>query len=365
MVKKHGVLRSILLAFGIIVGAVVLFFAGSILFFIAGRRADFADQSRRVEAMARDTGAPADASLASDLALPDDLPLNRLRMIATHNSYRKKADALRMFFVGLAVPGEPARLDYAHPPLADQLAAGIRSFALDIRLRGGRFETEHVPFVDNRSTSPDFGLALREIALWSDRNAGHVPLILLLELKSDYMFLDPGLKGIGAGELDALDALLRAGLGNRLTTPDDVRGGAADLHSAVTKNGWPHLSTLRGKVLVILHENEKYRAPYIQGRPTLEGRAMFTCAPSGSPDAAVAILNDPVGDAKKIGDLTAAGFLVRTRADGDGVHDPEGLAAAVRSGAQIVSTDFPPAYPAPDGYKAAFPNGGLLEALSP
>ncbi len=87
---------------------------------------------------------------------------------------------------------------------------------------------------------------------------------------------------------------------------------------------------------------------------------MFTCAPEGSPDAAVAILNDPVADAPRITALTARHFLVRTRADADGVHRPADLAAAIASGAQVVSTDFPPSYPARDGYTASFAAGALL-----
>jgi hypothetical protein len=114
-------------------------------------------------------------------------------------------------------------------------------------------------------------------------------------------------------------------------------------------------------VLVILHEDEAYRLPYTAGRPTLEGRAMFTCAPEGAPDAAIAILNDPVADGARIAALTARGFLVRTRADGDGVHGAEGLSAARSSGAQVISTDFPPSSPAPDGYTASFARGRMLE----
>jgi hypothetical protein len=341
--------------------AVVLFLAGSILFFAVGRRADFADQRNRVDALARSSNSTPGTSFAEDLGIPDDIPLNRLRMIATHNSYRKKADRLGLFFIGLAQPGESARLDYAHPPLTRQLDAGVRSFELDLRLRNGEFETAHVPLVDARSTVPSFRLALEEIALWSARNPRHVPLIILLELKSDYSFLDPRLRKIGAADLDKLDALIVSVLGRRLITPDEVRSGAQSLEMAVTRHGWPRLAALRGRILVILHEDETYRRPYIQGRPTLEGRAMFTCAPQGSSDAAIAILNDPIADGSRIQKLVASGYLVRTRADGDGVHNAGLLSAAIASGAQIVSTDFPSAYPASDGYHAAFPNNRMLE----
>ena len=112
--------------------------------------------------------------------------------------------------------------------------------------------------------------------------------------------------------------------------------------------------------MVILHENEKYRRPYLAGHPSLEGRAMFTCAPEGAPDAGVAILNDPVGDAERIAVLVGRRYMVRTRADGDGEWSAAVLAAAIASGAQIVSTDHPPAYPASDGYTASFGEGRTL-----
>jgi hypothetical protein len=346
---------------GILAAVIFLFLAGSIVFFTIGRRADVASQRRRVEALAAQPAVGPSASLSADRAVPDGLPVDRLRMIGTHNSYRSRADALRLFYIGLAQPGEPARLDYTHPPLADQLNAGVRSFQLDIRYRAGKFEIAHVPLVDNRTPEPDFGLALREIAVWSDRNTAHVPVILLFEVKDDYMFLEPGLRKMGGPELDRLDALLRQELGSRLFTPDDLRGSDATLPDALRQRGWPPVGFLRGRVMVILHEDETYRRPYVAVHPALDGRAMFTCAPPGSPDAGVAVVDDPVADAARIRGLVAQGYIVRTRADADGVHGPDGLQAALASGAQIVSTDFPPSYPAADGYHASFAHDAMLD----
>ncbi|MEE8441755.1 MAG: Ca2+-dependent phosphoinositide-specific phospholipase C [Spirochaetia bacterium] len=67
--------------------------------------------------------------------------------------------------------------------------------------------------------------------------------------------------------------------------------------------------------------------------------------PSGvaRPDAVVVIHNDP--DPNSIAVLTAAGLIVRTRADGDGSFTPGQRMAAPASGAQIISTDLPPGHP--------------------
>ena len=63
-------------------------------------------------------------------------------------------------------------------------------------------------------------------------------------------------------------------------------------------------------------------------------------------------LDDPLADGAQIADLVGKGYLVRTRADANNVEpaadDTTRLDAALASGAQWVSTD----YPGPDGAKA-------------
>lgn len=356
-------MKKLLAILAIAVAAVVAFVGLSIAWFAASRAADFSEQARRVQAL-RATGVdPGAASTAADRALPDEAPFDRLRMIATHNSYRKRADPLRMLFIGLAEPGESAKLGYSHPAPLAQLEAGVRSMELDLRFSGGRFVCAHVPLVDDRSTIPDFGSALEEIALWSDRRPGHAPIVLLLELKSDYLFLDPRSKRIGPEELELLDGTIASALGARLLRPDEVRGDASDLATALAPRGWPALGRLRGRILVVLHPNEKFRIPYSEGHPALAGRAMFTCPPPPSADLAFAVVNEARERAEDIARLTASRAIVRTRADADGSFGADGLEAALASGAQIVSTDYPAAYPERSGYRAELPGGGTLGIL--
>jgi len=345
-----------------LLAACVAFVVISIAYFMISRSADIAAQRSRV-AVLRSAPAAASASLATDLALPDRASFASLRYLATHNSYRRSSDALRLFYIGLVEPLWPAKLAYSHPSLTVQLDSGIRSLELDVRAREKGFALAHVPLVDDRTDEPDFALALEELAIWSGRNPGHVPLVLILELKDDYSFLDPSLKKWDAPALDRLDAALRAGLGPKLLSPDELRGEAWTL--ALLERGWPRLGDIRGRIIVVLHEDETLRRLYTEGRPSLEGRAMLDCAPPGSPDEAVAILNDPVGDAPEITARSARGVLVRTRADADLERSSELLVAALASGARIVSTDFPPGRPASDGYVAALPGGRFLDLLAP
>ena len=72
-------------------------------------------------------------------------------------------------------------------------------------------------------------------------------------------------------------------------------------------------------------------------------RSIFVDVPEGDPDAAITVVNDPLGDADRIRALVEAGFIVRTRADADTVQARSGDTtqrdAALASGAQYVSTD--------------------------
>jgi hypothetical protein len=78
--------------------------------------------------------------------------------------------------------------------------------------------------------------------------------------------------------------------------------------------------------------------------PDVDDRLVFVPAEPPDDDAAVVVVNDPVGDADRIHDLVSQGFLVRTRADADTVEARAGDTtlrdAAWASGAQFVSTDY-------------------------
>jgi hypothetical protein len=369
--------RILLIALVVLVALPALFVGGSIAYFKLSRSADFKSQLERLgelgslppggQAMALRTGSPEAFILTQAGAL--DRPLNALRLVATHNSYHRRPDALRSFFLGLGAPGEPEKLAYSHRTLWEQLESGVRSFELDVRLRGERFEICHVPLVDDRTASPGLAGAFEELALWSERSPGHLPLFVLLELKNDWEALDPKLKPFDRLSLARLDALAREELDGILYAPDELRGAYASPLEAVREHGWPPISALLGRVIVIIHENARYRDEYLAAYgPALKGGAFFTCAPKEATageypgDGLFAILNDP-GDTR-IAEAQAAGLMVRTRADADARANPLQAAAALASGAQIVSTDYPPGGPAhASGYGFSF--GGRAAAFRP
>ncbi|HUX41448.1 MAG TPA: Ca2+-dependent phosphoinositide-specific phospholipase C [Rectinemataceae bacterium] len=340
------------IAFGVLIAVAIVAFGIAVAALLLDRASEERNQVTRMEGLREHDPGPS-PSLSIDRAIPDSTPFAKLRLLATHNSYRRGSNSLGLFFIGLVKPGEPRNLAYAHKPLTAQLELGLRSFELDLRPRGDRFILEHVPLVDPRTWEPDFALALEELALWSDRNPGHLPIVLLFELKNDYSFLDPTLGPWDAAAFDRLDAAIRTGLGTRLYSPDDRSG-----------RPWPTVGEMRGRFLVILHENEDYRAIYEAGHPNLAGRAMFDCLPGGAPGAFFAILNDPFADASPIAAAEARGTVVRTMAGAGGDLRPGMLEAALASGAQIISTDYPVGYtPGPEGFVASLPGGKTVDVL--
>ena len=93
---------------------------------------------------------------------------------------------------------------------------------------------------------------------------------------------------------------------------------------------------------------------------SLAGRVIFTSANPGNDDAAFIKLNDSKHD--PIVDRVRAGYVVRTRADADTeearVNDTTTRDAALLSGAQWVSTDYPVPNPAfGTGYFVEIPDG--------
>jgi hypothetical protein len=315
----------------------------------------------------------------TEVAGDDTVRLNELQFIGSHNSYHvaPEAPVLQwLTFMANAVPdvatalGDPQQLNYTHAPLTTQLQRGIRSFELDVAAdpAGGLFarpgiidllnlpvqpptgldqpgmKVLHIQDIDWRSTCPTLIGCLDELRVWSDSQPDHLPVIINLELKEDLLpapFDATQVVAFDAAQLDALDAEIRSVLGDRLITPDDVRGDAADLRSAITTEGWPTVAESRGRFLFFL-DNAGVRDRYLDGHPSLAGRVLFTSSGEGQPDGAVVKENDP-GDGARLRSLVEAGYLVRTRADADVVApDPAERDVALASGAQIVHTDFPP-----------------------
>ncbi len=277
----------------------------------------------------------------------EGLRINQLQFIGTHNSYHVRAK-----------PSRFASLNYSHAPLDLQLERGVRSVELDLHDRGGTFEVCHIVKIDEGTTCRRLSDGLETVRKWSDAHPGHLPISFLFELKKDGAGFDPRIRKFDAASLDRLDDLLQSVFpASHCIRPDDVRGNAATLREGVEKHGWPTLAAGRGKVFFILHDEGPLRDAYVKGHPSLRGRVMFVRSDESREDAATLVLDDPRDP--EIPRLVSAGYFIRTRADADLHTDrpgkPSRLKAALASGAQIVSTDFPTGEPqAGTGYLVEF-----------
>ena len=320
--------------------------------------------------------------------------LNEIQVLGSHNSYHIRPleplwqallDLLPIFY----------QLDYTHIPLDEQFSTqGVRQIELDVWAdpAGGLYANRpvmslfdlptasgvpaldqpgikvlHIADIDFQSTCFTFIDCLMTIKTWSDGHPGHLPIAVLVEAKHDQ---SPDIYNLGfvipvpwnTVQFDALDAEIRSVFPpERLITPDDVRGDFPTLEDAVLEYGWPTLGEARGKVLFMLDNGGGFRTDYLAGHPSLAGRVLFTSADPGNDDAAFIKLNNSKND--PIAERVAAGYVIRTRADADTEeardNDTSTRDAALASGAQWVSTDYPVPNPAPGftDYFVEIPDG--------
>lgn len=334
------------LALGITLGVLLLALAVLAVYFSRIRVADIKAQAQHVAALRilyKENYTPVDEQQFVSFNLAENnLRLNEIQLLATHNSYKKLGSPIAKLLISIGDRAEARALKYENNPLTDQLNHGVRSFELDLRCRKGDFEVIHAPLADNSSTVPNFDLALEEVLLWSEHNPGHIPILILLELKGDWMFLDPALSDFGERELAALDRLIRETLDRKLLTPGDITAPGETLNMAVREKGWPLLSETLGKIIVILHPGS-YTDMYVALDPGFTRMAMFPAASDRDTDnthASFIVHNDP--HVETINRLVSANYIVRTRLDSNLMVSKARFENGLASGAQILTTDFGP-----------------------
>ncbi|MGS2723924.1 Ca2+-dependent phosphoinositide-specific phospholipase C [Porticoccus sp. GXU_MW_L64] len=348
-------------------------------------------------------------------SLPDNIPINQLQNIGTHNSYHlfpyagvaALAKELNYRPGDMSVEEYAHGFDYQHPSLTAQLELGVRHFEIDIYNdpEGGRFanfgvypmlrnagllsadehhdpdnrlsepgiKVFHLPETDFRSTCLLFKECLAEIKAWSDANPYHVPLMIQLEPKEkSYPAINPEHADIAVLPHDAaawkrLEAeILTVFPRQQLMTPDDVRGDSATLYAAISEHGWPQLGTVRGKVFFTLDNRGSARDAYLQESANLQGRLLFADVDPGHPAAAFMVKNDPFDIA--IPGLVEQGYLIRTRADANTDparnNDNRQRDQAFVSGAHFITTDYPTADERFSSYRVVFDDGSYLRVRS-
>ena len=308
----------------------------------------------------------------------DNLPLNHIQVIGSHNSYKQAIDAPLWQILKNTNPNLANSIDYSHISILEQLNMGLSNLEIDIYAdaKGGKyahphgldmekeqpgvqpydpekqmlepgFKICHIQEIDFRSYYLTFKSCLQDLEKWSDAHPGHNPIFITMNAK-DQAIDKPGFtipEKFTPEVFAQLDKVIQEELGkDKLITPDQVRGKYNTLESAVQQGNWPKLKEAKGKFLFVLDENDEKRTTYIKDHASLKGRVLFANAEPGTPEAAIIILNNPKKDSDKIKELVKKGYIVRTRADADTEqarnNDRTQFEAACQSGAQIITTDY-------------------------
>jgi len=314
-----------------------------------------------------------------DGEVPDNVRINQLQYLGSHNSYRKHTDPKIYKFLqsisGL-IPYNIVEWEYDHVTLYEQFERyGVRQAEIDVygdkhgglfynrmgyTLTGRSAESKiealktpglkvlHIPDLDFETHYYTFVQALQDIRKWSDQYPDHLPIYILLEAKTETVGDVLGFLGFVKAEpwdeeniAQIEQEILQVFPREKIIKPDDIRGDFPTLREAVLTKGWPTVGEARGKIMFMLDGQEFSRA-YRGGNTSLEGKLLFTNPESAdAPDAAFVKVNDPK-DAG-IPALVRKGFLVRSMVGG--VYEAKSgdyslWEAGVSSGVHFLSTDY-------------------------
>jgi hypothetical protein len=310
-----------------------------------------------------------------------EVRLNERKVIASHNSYKKRPDPKVLRLLSrlkkqLGPENDPSQLDYGHVSLPVQFDSfAVRGIEIDIYNdpKGGHFTRRrinlflsglrqrvhrevmnkpgfkvlHIADVDFETNYLTFRQVLEELKLWSSQHPDHDPVFVNVEPKAD----GPGtfskaLRFVGfkasipydSLAFCALDEEIRSVLPENMRfTPADLRASFSTVKERLLTTGWPFVSELAGKFIFILDgkgdQYERFSSTHL----------LFTYGSPSSDETAFVIRNEPRGHEVEIAEL-AKMYIVRTRSDA-GTHesrtnDYSRFNAAKRSGAQIISTDY-------------------------
>jgi hypothetical protein len=314
----------------------------------------------------------------------NELKINQLQILGSHNSYHKRANKFVLRFLkGLSgiLPKEinPKELDYAHEPLTVQLDSfHLRSVEIDIyadpqgghyysrkknnllgkpkasgieELKQPGFKVMHIPDIDYNTNNYTFKSALTELKIWSDAHPSHLPIYVLIECKeetiADKISKLHFTKAIpfSVEIMNDVDKEIKSVFGDslqKIITPDRVRDTFATLRDAVLAGNFPTLESARGKFIFVMMEVGAEN--YLLNHPSLKGRVMFNFSTPDKPECAFIKYDDAIKNETAITDAVQKGFIVRTRADEPNHQNRSGdyaqQQAAFRSGAQIISSDY-------------------------
>ena len=314
----------------------------------------------------------------------NELRLNEIQIIASHNSYRIKTEAGIFNVLNTWTSLFPEDVnplnewDYTHLPFEEQLTNyNIRSLEIDIYRdpEGGLFYNRfgnrlasitvssnepallepglkvlHIPDFDYNTHYLTFKDALQTVKNWSDDNPDHFPIYLLIEPKEITLgnFLplpdlvaaleydESGFQEIESEIKEVFPEL------SKILKPRDIKKEYNNLQEAIAMEGWPLLKEVREKIIFLLIVSDEEKEAY-QNLNNEDEKLMFIL--EGKEDQGIFFaLDNPKNSLEEIQSLVTKGYIVRTRADAGTVEARERnyrrFDQALKSGAQIISTDY-------------------------
>ena len=306
-------------------------------------------------------------------ACADGVKYNEVSFLGTHNSYQKECvparqklfqDASTVTF-GL-VKSEKATFSADY--LTDQLNLGIRSIELDVEtvVADGKisFVCSHAPVLDMPTHCYDFALALKEIKLWSDANPNHLPITIIIEPKKVFI-PDKNMRYFTCGYANELGEQAKAIFGDTLITPADMIGKHSSFKEMREADDWMTLSETRGHVMILLHDTT-VTDKYIEQDTSIKTQAMFPMLRYDSRDkdyASFLLINKAKDIQVQAAEVLGKKLVIRTRSDNFGSYKESDSQIALNSGAQIVSTDYPPKADMSKAQRVVTFNGGYTVSI--
>ena len=317
--------------------------------------------------------------------LSQDIPINKVRILASHNSYKLAPDRHQMRFLNrikrFMPPGlDPSEMDYGHEPIPIQLDSFlIRGLELDVYSDpvGGAFYKRRLPFfawgiqqrskiellkepgikvlhikdVDYHSSVNTWNDALFQLKEWSLLHPEHSVVYVNVEIKSD----SPGssskwLRRMGFKPAPAFDQLalqeLRKSaeqiLGSQIFTPVMMKDQWGSIQDRIQKIGWPSIAETKGKFIFILEGLTADLQELVLNAN--QGEMFFYYGNEQDQRVGFVLKNNCVGRELEIKKCVEKGLMVRTRADAgtreSRMNDLTTFHAALKSNAQIISTDY-------------------------
>ncbi|MDR3239778.1 MAG: hypothetical protein LBT44_06785 [Clostridiales bacterium] len=354
----RAAVRALVCFFAVILAAVSLLLVLAYSATNAVMKTDSAEQQLWLDSLRSNPGAPVNEQSFADFSLETANPkINEVRLVSSHNSYRRDMiEPISTVFHAFV----PNRIDfqyvYEKPHLSEQLDSGVRGLELDVHVEKDSIRVYHLYPFDAHTNGNDWLLALEELKIWSDNNPNHFPLMVCVEFKNTAAFFNPKyLKDKTEAVRRLNDSFAEIFGEDDLILPKDVLGEYSNMAEAVNAGNWPTYQQTKGKIL--FYANLGIEDELIQIDPTQKTLNMFISAEitadastgSLSKNAAIAIIDGMSTDAmaQRTKGYVDVGYLVRQggnvytgEKDGKIIFHEDRVEQLYASQAQLYNTDL-------------------------